>query len=123
MINCNDFISSAQFRPEDKLTEIDYRNSASRAYYGAYHACTQLACHFELLNEEPNHAIVIKALRNSDNKNHKELSTLLHQCKVKRQNADYRLQRTFTPQEAKKQLRTTKAIIRQVESELAEKIA
>ena len=92
----SDFLDAAKRILENDI-EICFRNSASRAYYAAFHTCKTAA------PETPfgghTHEKVIEDLLLGDPKC-KAVGYMLRQCKVIRTRADYKLEDNFLKSDA-----------------------
>ncbi len=104
-MNAWDFLDSADTRLKqlNQTTEVDYRNAASRAYYAAYHACKNIAEQKKInLSAGATHEKLILGLKNSRNKDLQRLGNILQNMRDSRHKADYKINDTFSYQEAKK---------------------
>jgi len=83
-----DFLNIAKSYPE--TSEIERRNTMSRAYYAAYHACNQ---RFKASNTHNGgmHEKLIQSSINSPDKNDRILGYLLRPLKGLRVKADYHI--------------------------------
>lgn len=101
-VSYNDFITSAKIVVKGG-SEIDYRNAASRAYYGAYHEAERMSSvsngsigkgggvHQKLINKLKTHSG-----STSRDDEIRQIGVMLDMCKKQRIYADYRLQRQYT---------------------------
>lgn len=111
-------ITSADFlRISEELIEnsdeIYYRTSASRAYYGIFHICQQLAAQLpgEENPGEGSHQRIIKKLKkNPGNEKIRTIGNLMDQMRLLRVRADYRLNFHFGKSLAEQLIFTAKEI-------------
>jgi uncharacterized protein (UPF0332 family) len=113
-----DFIQSANLLIKGPK-EIDYRNAISRAYYGAFHACCNLAEKNQLVSLGGSHEKLVDALKLEPK--FKTIGNQLHDAKIKRRIADYHLNRKITQSEAKNIVRKCVMIQGEVHSLLEPK--
>jgi len=131
-IGHRDFVVSA----EDMLktnTETGYRNAASRAYYGAFHACQMLRERLGIpiyANIDGGmHEKLIGSLEScgqyhrDTNKQVKRLGVLLRIVRTHRTSADYQLEKEFTEVTAQNALTQTKKIVDGAEQLMQENAA
>jgi len=87
-INPVDFLTVAKSYPEE--SEVDIRNSLSRAYYAAFHACNSK---FVASNSKEGgmHERLIRSLIDSRETDDKSIGYLLRSLKGLRIKADYKL--------------------------------
>lgn len=132
-IGPRDFLKSGHKLLENR-NEIDYRNSASRTYYGAYHQCLLLTKKLGIKvrpgNGKGYHAALIFALQDypkSGTATSKLLSPekqlIVKQCgkylsKIKRSRfrADYQLDNEFKQSEARRALSLSNQLIGEAEN-------
>lgn len=104
---------------EERGSEIDLRNAASRAYYAAYHQCRRLAQNLRLPpapGSEGVHRRVIDALTGSRDMKLKSLGYRLEQCRKLRVVADYGIEAEFPPGDARTALVQCRKILDKAES-------
>lgn len=84
------------------LSEIDYRNAASRGYYAAYHICLKLGKRYpDFIDDKSGvHEKLITKLEGARDHNIKAIGYILRVCKNSRKKADYLLEDKFSKQEA-----------------------
>ena len=94
-------------------TEIDCRNSASRAYYSAYHHCIPLASVLGTAAKPTSgtHNMFINQFIGSSNFKVKSIGYLLRQCLGLRIKADYQIDIEFHHREAETTVELAKRII------------
>lgn len=105
----NDYISSAK-QMLLGATEIDFRNSASRSFYGVYHSCEDLRQKLDIpIFADINggsHAKLIESLvgcschDTATNRAIKCIGYMLKQCRGIRREADYKLSDDFSISDA-----------------------
>lgn len=97
--------------------EVDYRNAVSRAYYCAYH---KTASFVEPLNLERSfgatHEKLVGILQNHTNKKLKTIGNKLNALREFRVDADYKLNKPFSFQDAQSALKRTKALLQDIDS-------
>jgi uncharacterized protein (UPF0332 family) len=103
----SEFIKSANTLVKGS-NEVDYRNAISRAYYGAFHACSDLASQNNLDSIGSCHERLVSALKSHPK--FVSIANKLHDAKGKRTIADYNLSRKMTQSEAKNIVRKCIAI-------------
>lgn len=95
-----DFLDAANNIFQNAKSEIDFRNSISRAYYAGYHEGENLfkkglvsypSMGFFSSKNTGVHQKMINALKNSADVNIKKIGNLLQTCKNERNRADYHL--------------------------------
>ncbi len=100
--------------------EEEYRSSANRAYYSAYHVCSIVAKKHKICPQNPNKGFKHAELRERfiTNKtayltrdNLRKLGYMLKQAKSLRVKADYKINNSFTYNQSDTCLSQTKAII------------
>jgi len=118
-IRPNDFFDSA-IRLSAEHLEIDHRNSASRAYYAAYHAAKEISHHCpsndHLSIAGGVHSRLIDRFERFDRSNPVStvalsIAYMLRQMKTVRQFADYELHEIFTSDDALSQIAYAEKII------------
>jgi uncharacterized protein (UPF0332 family) len=96
-INVNDFLVFAKSLPKD--SEINCRNSVSRAYYSAYHSC--LSVYKPASNADGGvHGKLISALKGSPSSQERSIGFILEQLKKLRTTADYFLSENVSKADA-----------------------
>jgi uncharacterized protein (UPF0332 family) len=107
-IHKDDFLKFAKNLPED--SEINNRNAISRAYYAAYHSCSEK---FTSEKSTPGgvHATLISSLEKSPNSQDRKIGYLLRDIKNKRTIADYQLAEAVTLADRQTTLKTTAKLI------------
>ena len=104
---------------EERGSEIDLRNAASRAYYAAYHQCRRLAQNLRLRPAPGSggvHRTVIDSLTDSGDRKLKSLGYRLEQCRKLRVVADYEIEVEFPPGDARTALAQCRKILDGAES-------
>ncbi|MBY6223567.1 HEPN domain-containing protein [Ferrimonas balearica] len=110
-MDSTDFLLSAKDLAKGSK-EVDYRNSVSRAYYASYHACQEFVINKGLLSRDYcTHEGVSKVLRESKTPGYAALGEKLHQAKVARHRADYRLLQSVRQIDAKQQIKKVENIL------------
>lgn len=111
-MDVKDFFTLAQELAQGNR-EIDYRSAASRAYYGAFHACRTLLENLPDLQGYvgTSHQKVIDELLSHSNKRLKSLGNQLKTTRDSRQKADYQLNVIFSRHEANRVLYQVKKIL------------
>ena len=95
--------------------EVDWRNSASRGYYAAYHRCVLLA--YGDASAQPGHRQLIDQLVDSRaSVQWRQVGHLLQQCKRLRERADYRTMDNFEQADAETVLDAGRRIFRFADS-------
>ncbi|MBS4052090.1 MAG: hypothetical protein KGZ69_12910 [Methylomonas sp.] len=102
------FLQFAKSLPED--AEIQIRNSVSRAYYAAYHACLEVY-KMDDSAEGGVHAKLISGLTTSPDINDKKIGYLLKQLKGLRTVADYHLLVTVSVRDKETSIKQTEKLI------------
>ena len=100
-------------------SEADWRNAASRAYYAAYHRCRSVAQDARLSVPETGsvHFGLIEALTHNLNPSSlKGLGYMLEQCRLRRTEADYRIDQDFPRNLAETVLADCKRILNKAEA-------
>ncbi len=95
------------------ISEIDYRNAASRSYYAAYHLCLNLGKRFpDYLDVKGGvHERLILKLECARDKKIKAVGYILRGCKGSRNKADYSLEDKFSKQEAEFAIKQVEKLI------------
>lgn len=117
MIEAVKFLESAkELLNKQSTKEIDHRNAASRAYYGAFHICKKLLEDFPPTQSQigAEHERIINGLLNHQDKRFKTLGNMLKDAKNQRVKADYRLDNNFTIQDAKIVVKFTDKILMEI---------
>lgn len=111
-----EFLSSA-LKLIKNGAEMDFRNSASRAYYAAYHAAVPVgnSIGIPIDVEGGEHARLIEAFKRMTDMKYKSIAYMLRQCRDLRVVADYNLEEPFTESEAQTTIEQTKEIINKIE--------
>lgn len=111
-VNHQHFLESARVLLSG-LSEMDYRNAASRSYYAAYHLCLNLGRRFpDYLDEKSGvHERLILKLENARDKKIKAVGYILRGCKGSRSKADYFLEDKFSKQEAELAIKQVEKLI------------
>lgn len=106
-ITIQDFMQAAQSIINNGSNEIDFRNSASRAYYAGYHAAKKLSLRIKtgktlfIRNAGTGlHQQLINELKSNPNTNIKKIGRMLQMCKAERTDADYQLSLNFNKSRA-----------------------
>jgi uncharacterized protein (UPF0332 family) len=97
--------------------EVDYRNATSRAYYCAYHKAVNLV-KTKLSNDlsfGASHEKFIKTLQNEKNKQFKSIGNKLNDLKKFRTDADYKLDKIFSIQDAKVVVQRANKLVQEIE--------
>lgn len=81
-------------------SEVHWRNSASRAYYAAYHRCRQMAVAERLEVQEggSQHVALATALERGPNAPIRRIGYILDSCRLLRNQADYDIDQRFSRQ-------------------------
>ena len=97
------------------LSEMDYRNAASRSYYAAYHLCLNLGRRFpDYLDVKGGvHERLIVKLEKASDRRIKTIGYILKQCRVYRNKADYLLEDKFSKQDAELVIKQVEKLIQQ----------
>ncbi len=101
------------------LSEVDYRNAISRAYYAAYHEADRVANKYSKGNSGNKHGMhekLINKLISHPNIQQRDavinqIGSLLRMCKKQRVRADYRLRATLSKTDAEATLLNCEQII------------
>ena len=104
---------------EQRGSEVDLRNAASRAYYAAYHQCRRLAQDLRLRPAPGSggaHRRVIDALTGSRDMKLRSLGYMLEQCRQLRVAADYGIEAEFPSGDARTALVQCGKILDKAES-------
>lgn len=107
-VTFGDFLDFAKSLPEDR--EIDIRNSISRAYYAAYHACYPNYSH-DRLAEGGVHNKLISALIKSPSAQDRRVGYILQQIKSLRTVADYSLTEAITVTDKRAAVKQTESLL------------
>lgn len=107
-INKEDFLSFAKSLPED--SEINLRNSMSRAYYAAYHGCGEIYAH-DRSAAGGVHNQLIEGLKHSPNINDRKLGFILDQLRSYRTMADYFLSQSITLSDKQVTIKQTEKLL------------
>ncbi|PKD41985.1 hypothetical protein CWO84_02875 [Methylomonas sp. Kb3] len=102
------FLQFAQSLSDD--SEIQMRNSVSRAYYAAYHTCLDVY-KTDGTAEGGVHAKLISGLKNSPNINDRKVGFMLQQLKMLRTTADYHLTSTVSIKDKQTAIGQTERLI------------
>jgi uncharacterized protein (UPF0332 family) len=111
-----EFLAAAEELLKKTATrEVDYRNAASRAYYGAFHTCKQLLEHYPPSESQrgTEHEKTIAELVNHQDKRFKTLGNMLKTSKDQRHRADYKLAEKFALQDAKRVILSVKKLLQE----------
>jgi len=102
------FLQFAKSLPEN--TEIQIRNSVSRAYYAAYHACLEV---YKMDGSADGgvHAKLISGLTKSTDANDRKIGFILQQLKGFRTVADYHLSATVLVQDKETSIKQTEKLL------------
>lgn len=114
----DDFIDAAETLILNN-TEMDFRNAASRAYYGAYHRSFIYAHHHLGIPADVDggsHYAVSESYLSKSDLSYRKVSILLRQAKAIRVTADYHLSVNFDENLAATALEQAKRIIESVDS-------
>ncbi|WP_353573156.1 HEPN domain-containing protein [Candidatus Albibeggiatoa sp. nov. BB20] len=98
--------------------EVDYRNATSRAYYCAYHKAKNLVeTQFkqDKISSGASHEKIIKTLQAEKNKQFKSIGNKLNDLKRFRTDADYKLDETFSIQDAKSVVQRASKLVQEIE--------
>ena len=89
--------------------EVDWRNAATCAYYAAYHKCIPFA--YGRATAEPGHSELIATLTEPRSPTRsRQAGHLLRQCKVLREQANYRIAQDFRHGDAHAALNASRRI-------------
>ena len=89
--------------------EVDWRNAATCAYYAAYHKCIPFA--YGRATAEPGHSELIATLTEPRSPTRsRQAGHLLRQCKVLREQANYRIAQDFRHGDAHATLNASRRI-------------
>lgn len=121
-MNYKDFLDSAESMKKNGALEVDYRNSVSRAYYSALHACSELAKHFDLVHSTTGsgtHLELARVLRDCNKgdldtrqRNRiQEVGKIFKKLIIKRKHADYILYLPCGERDARETLRHSRKIL------------
>lgn len=113
-ITNQDFMEAAQRMIITGATEIDFRNSASRAYYAAYHSAKELiSAKKKSINFSAGvHQQLIISLETSSESKIREVGKLLKTCKAVRAHADYELSKLFNKNRAQTAIRLAEELLK-----------
>jgi uncharacterized protein (UPF0332 family) len=98
--------------------EVDYRNATSRAYYCAYHKAKNLVeTQFKQdeMSSGASHEKIIKTLQSEKNKQFKSIGNKLNDLKKFRTDADYKLDKLFSAQDAKAVVQRANKLVQDIE--------
>lgn len=115
-VHYNEFLDCAkQFLEGNNPTEMELRNSSSRAYYYLFHKIRETfrghsEAHFR--NGTGDHEEALKFLRRIGELT---LANRFHYCKAKRQKADYDINESLTETEAEDQISEVEGIGRKID--------
>ncbi|NYT61267.1 hypothetical protein H0A66_02850 [Alcaligenaceae bacterium] len=121
-ISERDLIDLAKASYEYAQDEVDHRSAISRAYYAAYHRCLDFHSRLPYGGKEPRggggvHDKLIHRLKNPTITNEAlsaqscELGHKLQTLKMRRNVADYRLERTVRPEESELTIREVEVLL------------
>tara|TARA_Y100000034_G_scaffold130661_1_gene189620 strand:+ start:13831 stop:14220 length:390 start_codon:yes stop_codon:yes gene_type:complete len=115
MINSIDFLTSAKAILASTQEEVGFRNSISRAYYSAYHACLEVlvSLDIEVTDEDCGaHLKTIKALKRNGSTHYigKDLADL----KTARTRADYFINNRVTKRDAEQTIHRAEMLIKDI---------
>lgn len=112
------FASSALANAKTQNNEFDYRNSASRAYYAAYHCCNLLRSKCPNLSDDDikgSHDKLLDRFASLPNDNEgsalKKLAYVTKMMKTVRHKADYVLDHEFSTEDSEQQIRDAKRVL------------
>lgn len=115
MIQPADFLDSADSCLRENTNhphEVHVRSTISRAYYAAFHYAKATAKQYNIHVEPPaEHAGLIKALQNHQDKRLVTAGNRLRSLRDKRTRADYRLDNNLQRSEAVAALKTARILI------------
>jgi uncharacterized protein (UPF0332 family) len=107
-VDKQEFLQFAKSLPED--AEIQIRNAISRAYYTAYHACSEIY-KMDGSGEGGFHTKLISGLTKSTDINDRKIGFILQQLKGLRTVADYHLSETVSVQDKETSIKQTEKLI------------
>lgn len=119
MITAKDFLDSADQIRKDASKEVDYRNSASRSFYAAFHLCRVLAEKTGNLSIGASHEKVIDTLKNDKSNNKTQFKTfgnILRELKTIRVDADYHINEDFARSESERAIGMARKLITEIQS-------
>lgn len=95
------------------LSEMDYRNAASRGYYAAYHICLKLGKKYpDFIDDRAGlHEKLIRKLESAKDRNIMSIGYILRMCRSSRKKADYLLDDIFSKKEAELTINQAEKII------------
>ena len=93
-------------------SEVQLRNSSSRAYYAAYHRCLSIGKHLGLQFEDSGvHRNLIDTFTRNSNMKLKGIGYLLEQCRRLRVKADYDIELEYGKKEAQSAIECSRKIM------------
>ena len=107
-IEKEDFLAFAKSLPED--SEINLRNAISRAYYAAYHSCSEIYSSDQSAAGGV-HQRLIAGLKGSSNRNDRQVGYVLDQLKSLRTTADYHLSESITVSDTQTSIKQTEKLL------------
>lgn len=114
-ITNQDFMESAQKIINIATNEVDFRNSASRAYYAAYHKANTLVPTRSGPINTGVHQALINNLKDNPREKIREIGQLLSMCKGIRAHADYNLSKLFKKDRAQMVIALAQELLKKAE--------
>lgn len=113
----SEFLNAAKsLLQKEEVTEVDYRNAVSRAYYCAFHTCSNLLKKYPPSERQcgAEHEKIIDGLLEHQNKSFHRLGHQLKGAKLRRAKADYRLAEVLTIQDANIVIKSVEKILQEI---------
>ena len=115
-VSPNQLLALAESLEEDD-SEVQLRNSSSRAYYAAYHRCLSIGKQLGLQFEESGvHRRLIDTLTKNRSMKLKGIGYMLEQCRRLRVKADYDIELEYGKTEAQSAIECSRKILERADA-------